>query len=319
MYVTLNGKRPLGLHVYFLMHYALLMLLAVSSTAWAAEAVRYLPSIQQRWDASDLVCIGDASSPVRTCLTQAIDGSDRDQLSAEVELETCFKGNRPTASEIRVLGDSVVAVKNSGQGYGYSGPPTGFVSEGRNLLFLRRTQNPDEFEVTVPVYETAIRLADVRPDDTSGEGRQSVRLVLTQEFEAALVQFDETDVSDIGYLFDLLGVPTATAELFRFSRGAPLAVQRDIGVALLFHGQTDAEPVVISLLLDTSATPWKRENAASALGWNGTGAAIGPLRQIASQPPTTDDLKPLWLTAHSSLDRLEHRLQAAQTDRPTPR
>jgi hypothetical protein len=50
------------------MHYALSMLLALSSTAWSAEAAQYLPSIQQRWDASDLVCIGDASSPVRTGL-----------------------------------------------------------------------------------------------------------------------------------------------------------------------------------------------------------------------------------------------------------
>ncbi len=294
------------------------MLLALSSTAWVAEAAQYMPSIQQRWDASDLVCIGDASSPVRTGLTRTIDGTDRDQLSAEVELETCFKGDRPTASEIRVLGYDVMAMKDVGQGYGSGGAPIGFVSKGRNLLFLRRTQNPDEFEVTVPIYETSIHLADTRPDTSGGDG-QSVRVVLTQELEAALVQFDDTNLSDIGYLFDLLGTPAVIAELSRFSRGVPVAVQRDIAVALLFHGQAGAEPVVISLLLDPSATPWKRGNAAAALGEHGTEAALGPLQQIASQPAATDDLESLRGTARSSLDRLEHGLQAAHADPPAPR
>ena len=73
------------------MRYALSVSLALSCTAWVAEAVQYLPSIQQRWDASDFVCIGDASSPGRTGLTRTIDGSERDQLSAEVELENASK------------------------------------------------------------------------------------------------------------------------------------------------------------------------------------------------------------------------------------
>src|ERR1035437_8372154 len=102
------------------MRYALSMLLVMASTAWAAEAAQYLPSIQQRWAASELVCTGDASPPVRTGLTRTIDGSDRDQLSAEVDLETCFNGDRPTASEIRVLGYDVVASKDVGRGYAYS-------------------------------------------------------------------------------------------------------------------------------------------------------------------------------------------------------
>jgi hypothetical protein len=171
------------------MRYALSILLVMSSTAWVAEAAQYLPSIQQRWDASELVCTGYASPRVRTGLTRTIDGRDRDQLSTEVKLETCFKGDRPTASEIRVLGYDVVAMKDVGQGY--SGPPTGFVSKGRNLLFLHRTQNSDEFEVAVPVYDTSIRLADARPDNTSVGDQQPVRLVLAQELEAALVQFDD--------------------------------------------------------------------------------------------------------------------------------
>jgi len=289
----------------------------MSSTAsWAAEGPQYLRTIQQRWDASGLVCTGEASAPVRTGLTRTIDGSDRDQLSTEVELETCFKGDRPTASEIRVLGYDVVAMKDVAQGYGYSGPPTGFVSKGRNLLFLRPAQNPDEFEVAVPIYQTAIHLSDSRPDIKPGEGTQ--RFVLTQELEAALVQFDDADLSYTDYLFDLLGVQSGIVELSRFSRGVPLAVQSDISVALLFHGQVDAESVVITLLLDMSAVQWKRENAAGALGEHGTTAALGPLQQIASQPATTDDRKSLQLWAHSALDRIEHRLQAGQTERLTP-
>jgi HEAT repeat protein len=133
------------------------------------------------------------------------------------------------------------------------------------------------------------------------------------------VQFGDTDLGYIGYLFDLLGTTAGIAELSRFSRGVPLAVQRDVAVALLSHDQPDAEPVAISLLLDTSAPTWKRGNAAGALGKHGTEAALGPLQQIASQPAATDDLESLRLTAHSALDRLEHRLQAAQADTPAPR
>jgi hypothetical protein len=71
-------------------------------------------------------------------------------------------------------------MKDVGQGYGYGGAPIVFVSsKGRSLLFLRRTQNPDDFEVTVPVYETAIHLADVRPDNTSGGSGQSYSALIS--------------------------------------------------------------------------------------------------------------------------------------------
>jgi hypothetical protein len=296
------------------MPYALSLFLALSSTAWAAEAPHYLPSIHQRWDASDLICIGDASPPVRTGLTRTIDGSDRDQLSAEVELETCFKGDRPTASEIRVLGYDVVAMKDVGQGYGYGGAPIGFVSKGRNLLFLRRTDMRNEFEVTVPIYQTAIHLADNRPNSAGEDSRESERHILTQEFEAALRQFDDGDLSDIDYILDLLGSREGITELSRFSRGAPLPVQRDIAVALLSQDQRSSEPIVVSLLLDSSAPGWKRENAAEALGEHGTEAGYGPLQKLALQPTATDDLKALRLSAHSSLHRLEQRLQTKQLE-----
>jgi hypothetical protein len=296
------------------MRYALSLLLALSSINWAAEVPHYLPSIHQRWDASDLVCIGDASSPIRSGVTRTIDGSDRDQLSADIELETCFKGDRPAASEIRVIGYDVVATKDVSQGYAYGGPPIGFISKGRNLLFLRRTEMPNKFEVTVPIYQTAIHLADNRPNSARGKSRKSEHNVLTHEFEAALVQFDDGDLSDIGYLLDLLRSCEGITELSRFSPGAPLPVQRDIAVALLSHDQQNSEPIVTSLLLDSSAPSWKRENAAEALGEHGTEAAFGPLQKISLQPTATDDLKALRLSAHSSLQRLEQRLQRKQLD-----
>jgi hypothetical protein len=81
----------------------------------------------QRWDASDLVCTGLASAPVRTGVTRTIDGRDRDQLSSEVKFETCFKGKSPVSSPVRVVGYSVTASKDIRGGYIYSGPPPGFV------------------------------------------------------------------------------------------------------------------------------------------------------------------------------------------------
>ena len=149
------------------MHAAILLLLALSATAYAAQAPRYLPSVWQRWDASDLVCAGLASPPVHTGITRTIDGSDRDQLSSEVKVEICFKGKPPVSSPVRVVGYSVMASKDIHGGYVYSGPPPGFVRKGRNLFFLRQGINPAEFEITVPIYETAIRLADSRPLSSS--------------------------------------------------------------------------------------------------------------------------------------------------------
>jgi hypothetical protein len=292
------------------MRTAISLLLTLSSVAYAAESSQYLATLQQRWDASDLVCIGSASAPVRTGFTRMIDGSDRDQLSTEVVFETCFKGKRPATSAVRVLGYDVVASKDVIGGYVFSGPPTGFVRKGRNLLFLRRTETPHKFEVAVPIYETAIRLADSRPYYAVETSPVSQRFALAQEFEAALVQFDASDISDTGRILDLLGTREGIAELSRFSQCVPLSIQRDIAVALLLHDQLDSEPLAISLLLDTSEPAWKRANAAEALGEHGTERALRYLQQIASQPATTDDLKSLHLHVLSSLDRLERRLSA---------
>ena len=103
------------------MQTAILLLLALLPTTYAAEVPRYLPSVWQRWDASDWICTGVASAPVRTGSTRTIDGRDRDQLSSEVELETCFKEERPVSSPVRVIGYSVVARKDIQGGYAYAG------------------------------------------------------------------------------------------------------------------------------------------------------------------------------------------------------
>jgi hypothetical protein len=192
----------------------------------------------------------------------------------------------------------------------YSGPPTGFVRKGRNLLFLRRTENAHDLEIAVPIYETAIRLADNRPNYAVEASPASERFALTQEFEVALVQFDANDVSDIDRILDLLGIREGIAELSKCSQRLPRLIQCDIAVALLLHGQLDGELLAIFLLLDTSAPAWKRANAAEALGQHGTERALRHLQQIASQPAPTDDLKSLHLHALSSLQRLERRLGA---------
>lgn len=284
-------------------------------TTYAAEAPRYLPSIWQRWDASDLVCTGLASAPVGTGITHKIDATDRDQLSCKVKLERCFKGKPPVSSAVRVIGYSVMASKDIHGGIVYSGPPVGFVRKGRNLFFLRETMTPSQFEVTVPIYETAIRLADTRPYYPTDTSVTSVRFALTQEFEAALVQFDANDVSDINRIFDLLGRSEGIAELSRLSRGVALPIQRDIAVALVAHDQLEYEPLAISLLIDASALAWKRENAASALGKHGTERALPYLRQVAAAPASTDDLRSLHVWAVEACQRLQRRL----TEQPNGR
>ena len=271
----------------------------------------YLPRIQQLWDASDLVCTAVVTAPTPTGVTRLIDGADRDQLSAEASIEKCFKGEKPTTSTIKVIGYSVYAAKDlHGGNFAYAGPPTGFVGKGRNLIFLRRTANPHTFDIAVPVFETALRLADSRPyypDDNSAAG---IRFALTQEFGSAILQSDSLDVYYMGWLFDWLGSEEARHELRTLSPRAPLAIQRDIAVALLANGQLDCEPIVISLLMDASAKEWKRHNAAGVLGEHGTQRALPYLKQVAAQPPTNDDLKVLRNWTVDAIRRLECRLEA---------
>ena len=288
----------------------------------------YLPSIQARWDASDLVCIGKADSPQRTGVAQFIDGANRDQLSANVELERCFKGEIPHSSAIRVFGNYVASAKPGDHGvisFAYSGPPTGFVHNGRNLLFLRGTSVPNDFVVTVPIYETAIPLADTQADYPSPTSPTFVKAVLIKELEIAMLETENggrrvdlegfslplrSDIVYIDYLLDYLGTSDGIEELSRFAETAPMAIQRDIAVILLDHDQSGDESSVISLLLDESAPAWKRGNAALALGRHGTYAALDSLQKVAAERAGTEQLKMLHNEAASSLESLEHRIES---------
>lgn len=293
--------------------------------ASGSQKPSYIASIQGRWDASDLVCIGEADSPERTGVAQFINGANRDQLSANVALERCFKGEKPGSPDIRVLGNYVAAANHGDGGvisFAYSGPPTGFVHNGRNLLFLRRTSIPDEFVVTVPIYETAIPLADTPPAYPPPAVRSFIKKVLTSELENAMLQSGDTDhdidlkafadplLSDyryIEYLVDFLGTADGITELSRFSEIAPVAIQRDIAVKLLDLEQSGYESSVISLLLDETAPAWKRGNAALVLGRRGSQAALDPMRKIVLEPASTEQLQMLHNEAASSLESLEHR------------
>ncbi len=287
---------------------AVIFLFVALTAALNDESARYLQSIWQRWDASDLVCTGVASGPIRTGVIRKIDGSRRDQLSSEVTFETCFKGKPPALSPVRVIGYSVFASADTHDGVLYAGPPPGFLRKGRNLLFLRKTATADVLEVAVPIYETAIRLAQTRPRYPTNSSAASFRVALTQEFEAAILQFDANDVGDIDRIVDLLGKSEAIIELSNFSKTVELPIQRDIAVALLAHDQLEYEPLAISLLTDTEALPWKRANAAGALGQHGTERAVPYLRQVASESITTDDLKSLHVWVIEASQRLENRL-----------
>jgi hypothetical protein len=287
----------------------------------------YLPTIQARWDASDLVCIGDAGSPVRTGVTQFIDGANRDQLSANVELERCFKGQAPSSSDIHVIGNHVAAAKETERlmGFAHSGPPLGFVHKGRNLLFLRKGPVASEFAVTVPIYQTAIPLADIPPEYPPPTSPSFTKMVLIRELENSVLEAEDTgrrnidqgfgdpllsDIECIDYLLDYVGTSDGIAELSRLSHTAPLAIQRDIAVTLLNHDQSQYESTVISLLLDESAPAWKRGNAALALGRHGTHSALDPLQRVVLEPAGTEQLKMLHNEAESSLDSLKHKLES---------
>jgi len=129
------------------------------------------------------------------------------------------------------------------------------------------------------------------------------------------VQFDGSDVSNIEGIFDSLGKAEGIAELSRFAKTVALPIQRDIAVALVAQDKLEYEPLAISLLIDTSATAWKRQNAAGALGEHGTERALPYLRQVAAAPASTDDLKSLHIWAVEACQRLERRL----TERQNPK
>jgi hypothetical protein len=322
------GNREEASGVLTVMQIVLLLLAiaGVASPGWTKPS--YLPTIQARWEASDLVCIGNASVPRRTGVVEVIDGANRDQLSADVELERCLKGTAPSSSHIVLLGDSIASAKDQSGviGFAYAGAPTGFVHDGRNLLFLRKGSAPDEFLVTVPIYQTEVPLADLAPAYPPETSAHFVKAILIRELESAILQTTQSDpgtypdptlgedglLPDTAYvnlLLEYLGKSEGVAELSRFSETAPTSASRDIAVMLFDRGQCKYEPQVISVLLDQSIPPWKRGNAAVALGWYGSQAALDPLKWVVSQPATTEDQKQLRSEAQSSVRSLKQRLK----------
>ena len=74
------------------------------------------------------------------------------------------------------------------------------------------------------------------------------------------------------------------------------------------HAAIDCEEHSNVALALMALSPWKRANAASALGRHGTERAVPYLRQVASEPVTTDDLKSLQVWVLEACQRLERRL-----------
>ena len=253
--------------------------------------------LQFRWDYSDLVCTGVAAVTGRTGIVENLGGSDRDQLSARVELQTCFKGVRP-AGVVTVLGDSVVASKDAREGFLYAGPPTGFVVPGRNLLFLRASKTPHVWRVTVPVYATCLELADVPPDYTFDGSEESIRRALAAEIEAVIAQghlrkqpygFLTTDHPEYvaamyaPYILEVYGKPAALNELARIMASLRDASRRVIAMELLRNGDQRGLPDTLALLQDESVVRWQRTNAARALEYARASRARLALESLANQ------------------------------------
>jgi hypothetical protein len=253
--------------------------------------------LQFRWDYSDLVCTGVAAEPKGSGIVENLGGTDRDQLTARVEIQTCFKGVRP-AGVVTVLSDSVIAAKDAQTGFAYAGPPLGFVVPGRNLLFLRATKTPHVWRVTVPVYATCLPLADVPPDYNVDGSEDSIRRALAAEIEAVIAQ---GHLRDQPYGFQTLAEPEYVAavyapyilEIYGKSQGvnelasimsfSPVASRRVIAMELLRNGDQRGLPDTLALLQDESVVGWQRSNAARALEYAQSPRAKLALESIANQ------------------------------------
>jgi hypothetical protein len=258
-----------------------------------------LGGIQQRWDDSDLACTGSAEEPIRTGLIETLDGSDRDQLMSWVMLETCFKGKKPDR-QIQVLGDSVFAEKDIHGGFAYVGPAPGFVTHGRNLLFLRKTERPGIWRVTVPVYAICIQLADAPPSYTLDGSEDSIRHALVAEMEAMIglgelrpslgaIQIrsrepDRIAAEYLPYILEILGETQGLGEFARLMEVSPQAVRREVAMALLREGDQRGQPDTLALLEDTSLPDWQRANAARALELAKSTRARSVPERIAREP-----------------------------------
>jgi hypothetical protein len=254
-----------------------------------------------RWQYSELVCTGVANPPQRTGRVERIGDRDRDQLSARVNLQTCYKGTPPNGP-IVVLGDSLWAEKELiGVGIVGSGPPTGFLAGGRNLLFLRKTDSPAVWRVTVPVYQCAIPLAGTAPHYKLDGSENSLREALGAEFLAVIRQgyvggdglsfppsLKQPESSVVWiyspYLFDVYGFSEALDELAALLSDARPSIRRAVAVELLLHGDQRGVPETIALLQDKTAIDYGRSNAARALGSADSPQAEAALWLIAREP-----------------------------------
>lgn len=252
--------------------------------------------IQERWKHSDLVCTGIAEKPVETGAVETIGGSDRNQVASWVTLEKCFKG-RPPAGQVKVLGDSVVAQKEITMGFAYAGPPIGFVTKGRNLLFLRKTDDPEVWRVTIPVYAACISLAETAPDYELDDSKDSIRHALVKEFEAVIEQgrinaaggtlfatSDEVAALYLPYIWELLGRVQGTREFKLLMASSSGSLRPEIAMELLRQGDQAGEPDTIARLLDATAVVWKRTNAAYALRNSTSSRAREALEEIVNGP-----------------------------------
>jgi hypothetical protein len=268
--------------------------------------------IQWRWDYSDLVCTGTAEAPVRTGVVESLGGSDRDQLASWVTLETCFKGAF-SGRTIRVLGDSVFSPGKDAMGYVYAGPPTGFLVKGRNLLFLRATQDIDIWRVTVPVYAICIPLADTTPPYSSSRSADSIRHALVAEFESAIDQGqvgfadrlhlsapDDVARQYLPYIWQVLGREQGMQEFKQLMAHSPESIRREVAMAMLREGNQEGEAETLALLEDKTAVSWKRENAALALA-NATSAQARQALERVANEPGSDELRH---AAQESLSRM---------------
>jgi hypothetical protein len=273
--------------------------------------------IQLRWDYSDLVCTGSAEEPRRTGRFETLGGSDRDQLASWVVLESCFKGTKPN-HQIQVFGDSVFAEKDIHGGFLYAGPPTGFVARGRNLLFLRKTDQPYIWRVTVPVYATCIQLADEPASYTMDGSDDSIRRALTAEMEAMIdrgelrptlgamstgtEQPDRIAAEYLRYIFEILGRKQALREFAGLMQVSSPAVRREIAMEMLRSGDQRGVTDSLALLEDANAPDWQRANAARALAHATSPPARSALERIARGPGNQE----LVQVAQESLSQMQH-------------
>lgn len=259
------------------------------------------PTLPVRWEYSDLVCTGVAEPPQLTGKIENIEGRDRDQLSARVALETCFKGTAP-ARAIIVLGDSLWVEKEviaAGGTLGSLASP-GFVAPGRNLLFLRRTSSPSIWRVTIPIYECAIPLADTAPPYQLDGSTNSIREALGAEIMAVIRQGytrggprsflpalnkPEFVLNVYGnYVFEIYGERRALREFERLMNDPRMSLRRAAALVLLGHGDQTVLPEVIALLHDKSEEPGQRQNAAWALQYVNAPQADAALWLVAREP-----------------------------------